>query len=181
MATSLLLVGAVPTPSEAASPIGDTITLVAWAVLGVLSLRLVWQLPASRRGAWCVVAIYCVAVAIDKLVDLQMVSLLSVRWCLDVLDPWLGLRQHRLIVRVVLVLLLAIIAVGGTVTLVRRDRDFDAGKKLAISGLILVLLFVTGRMMPVLATVLSESVCWVLEGLACLLIAIGLRLGFTAE
>jgi hypothetical protein len=146
-----------------------------------MSLRLVWRLPANRRGAWCVVAIYCVVVAVDKIVDLQMVFLQSVRWGLDVLDPWLGLRQHRLLVRVILLLLMAVIAIGGTVALVRRDRDFDAGKKLAISGLILVLLFVMGRMMPVLATVLSQTVCWVLEAVACLLIAIGLRVGFVAD
>lgn len=181
MATSLLLASAMPESSTFESPIGDIITLVAWAVLGAMSLRMVWQLPASRRGAWYVVAIYCVAVAIDKIVDLQMVFLLTVRWGMDVLDPWLGLRQHRLVVRVILLLLLAIIAIGGTVTLVRRDRDFGTGKKLAISGLILVLLFVLGRMMPVLATVLSQTVCWVLEAVACLLIAIGLRVGFVAD
>lgn len=180
MVTSLLLAGAIPVPSSVESPIGDTITLVAWAVLGIMSLRLVWRLPASRRGAWYVVSIYCAAVAVDKIVDLQMEFLLTVRWGMDVLDPWLGLRQHRPIVKVLLLLLMASVAVGGTVTLVRRDRDLDRGKKLAISGLILVLLFVAGRLLPGLATVFSEAVCWGLEAVACLLIATGLRIGFGA-
>ncbi len=178
MATSLLLASAIPVPSMVESPIGDSVTLVVWAVLGIVSLRLVWRLPASRRGAWYVVLIYCAAVAIDKVVDLQMVFLLAVRWGVDMLDPWLGLRQHRLVVKVLLLLLMASVAVGGTVTLVRRDRDLDRGKKLAISGLILVLLLVAGRLVPGLATVFSEAVCWGFEAAACLLIAAGLRLGF---
>ena len=167
-------------PSRVESPVGDTITLVVWAVLALLSLRLVWRLPASARGAWYVVAIYCTVVAIDKFVDLQTAFYATVRWGIEVLDPWLGLRQHRPLVRVTLLVPMTLVAVGGTVILVRRDRSFDRGKKLAIGGLVLVLLFVAGRLMPGTRGILNEALCWGLEGVACLMIAIGLRMGFIA-
>ena len=46
----------------------------------------------------------------------------GMRWSMDLPDPWLGLRQYRVIVRVILLLVLTVFAVGGTFILVRRDR-----------------------------------------------------------
>ena len=178
MTTFAMAIRTIPVPSRVESPVGDTVTLVVWAVLACLSLRLVWRLPASVRGAWYVVAIYCTVVAVDKFVDLQTAFYQTVRWSTEVLDPWLGLRQHRLFVRVLLLVPATIVAVGGTVALVRRDRNIDRAKKLAIGGLVLVLVFVAGRLLPGLRWLFSEAVCWGLEAVACLLIAAGLRLGF---
>ena len=180
MTTFVMAVSTMPVPSRVESPVGDTITLVVWAVLALLSLRLVWRLPGSGRGAWYVVAIYCSVVAVDKIIDLQTAFYATVRWGIEVLDPWFGLRQHRVLVRLLLLVPMAIIAVGGTVMLVRRDRQIDRGKKLAIGGLILVLLFVLGRLLAGLRWVLNEAVCWGLEGVACALIALGLRMGFAS-
>jgi hypothetical protein len=119
-------------------------------------------------------------VAVDKFADLQTAFYTTVRWAIEVLDPWFGLRQHRLLVRLTLLVTMTLVAVGGTVILVRRDRSFDRGKKLAIAGLVLVLLFVAGRLLPGIRGLLNEAVCWGLEGVACLMIAMGLRMGFVA-
>ena len=166
--------------NASASPIGDTITLVVWSVLAAFALRLVWRLPPDRRGAWRVVAGYCSVVAIDKAVDLQTAFYQFVQWSLDTLDPWLGLRQHHRFVRFLLLVPMTAVAVGGTVWLVRRDPHLDRGRKLAIAGLVLVLLLVGLRLLPGFV-MLDEQTGWVVEGLACLLISIGLLLGWRAE
>lgn len=165
------------TPDPATTPVGDTITLVVWAVLAACALRLVRRLPRRERGAWLVVAIYCTIVAVDKAVDLQTVFYRVVQWALDVADPWLGVRAHRNLVKGLLLVPLTIVAVGGTLWLVRRDRHLDRGRKLAIAGLVLVLLLVGLRLLPPFRA-LDETACWVVEGLACGLIAWGLRLGW---
>ena len=73
MATTAVSLGVMPALIIVAWSSGDAVTLVVWAVLAVLSLRLVCRLPVGRRGAWYVVSVYCASVAVDKVVDLQMV------------------------------------------------------------------------------------------------------------
>lgn len=178
MTAAFTLVPAIPVCGMLVASFGDSIALVVWTLLAALSWLLVVRFSVGKCGAWCLVSVYCTAVAIDKVVDLQMTFFEGLRWSMDLLDPWLGLRQYRVIVRVILLLLLTVFAVGGTVILVRRDRSLDRGKKLAISGLVLVLLLVAIRLWPGLAAVFSDQVCWVVEAISSMLILCGLGVGF---
>jgi hypothetical protein len=153
---------------------GDTITRAVWSVLAVFSLLLVRRLSTERRGAWCLVAFYCSVVAADKWVDLQTAFYHAVRWLLGCTESLLGLRDHKPVVRVLFLVLMTIGAVGGTVRVVWRDQRLDGAKKLAVAGLVLVLLLIGVRLLPGLGGILDESACWVLEGAACALIVAGL-------
>lgn len=177
--SDLAMVHVMPVSSSMDSSVGDTIFLVLWALLALVSWLLVLRLPAGRRGAWLLVSTYCTIVALDKVIDLQMALFVSVRWSIDLLDPWFGLRQHRLVVRVLVLLTLAGLAIAGTVLLARRDLYLDRGKKVAISGMLLVLLLVAARLVPGLSAVFSDNLCWIFEGISCLLIVGGMRSGFT--
>jgi len=160
-----------------ATLLGDQITLLAWAILAVLSWLLVRRLPRHERGAWLVVAAYCSVIAIDKAVDLQIAFYSFVQWSVDVLDPWFGLRQHRGVVKVLLLVPMLIVTVGGTIWIVRQDRRLDRSRVFAIAGLVLVVLLVGVRALPGFGF-LDEEVGWGLEAVSCWLIAAGLLLGF---
>src|SRR5690606_16768004 len=156
------------------------ITLLAWSILALLSWLLVRRLPRAERGAWLVVAAYCSIIAIDKAIDLQLAFYNFAQWCVDALDPWFGLRQHRGIVKFALMIPMLIITVGGTIWVARQDRRLDLSRALAIAGLVLVLLLVGMRILPGFGF-LDEAVGWGFEAVSCALIAAGLVLGWRSS
>ena len=163
-------------PSEA-NAIGDLVTLVVWSLLALFALWLVLRLPRGVRGTWLVVAAYCSVVAIDKSIDLQSTFYRLVQWGIDLLDPSLGLRRHRTVLRIALLVPLTALAVGGTLWLVRRDRRLDRARLMAITGLVLVLLLVGLRLLPGLEAI-DETTGWIVEGIACACVGCGLRMGW---
>jgi hypothetical protein len=161
----------------AGTPVGDVVTGVVWAGLAIAAIVLVCSLPRGARGAWIVVAGYCTIVAIDKVVDLQMAAYWTTKWIVDVLTPVADLRQHRTAVRVVLMVVLTSLGIGGTVWLVRHDRELDRPRMLAIGGLLLVIAMVGARLVPG-SPFFDEVLDWIIEGVACACIAAGLALGW---
>jgi hypothetical protein len=159
------------------TPIGDVVTAIVWSALAVGSVALVVRLPRGSRGAWLVVAIYCSVVAADKIVDLQTAVYLTAKWTVGALQPFVELRSHRNAIRVGLVLVLLSIGIGGTVWLVRRDRALDLPRLLALGGLLLVMAMVGGRLVRG-SPFADEVVGWVVEGIGCTGIAVGLVLGW---
>jgi hypothetical protein len=166
----------VPVPG-ADTPVGDVVTAIVWAALAVGSIALVARLPRDTRGAWLVVAIYCCVVAVDKVVDLQMAAYHTAKWIVDATQPVLGLREHVRAVRLALMVALIALGVGGTVLMVRRDRELDVPRKLAIAGLLLIIAMVGARLVP--GSPFDDVIVdWVVEGVGCACVAAGLVLGW---
>lgn len=159
----------------------DIITGAIWSGLAAHCWVLYARLVGGPRAVWLVVALYCSVFAIDKVVDLQVAVYRAMVDLRDLLASGLGLRDHRHLVRVVLLLPGVALVVAGTLWTVRRDRPFDGARQKAMLGLLLVLVMVGVRSLPGLDTWFGEVVCWVIEGVAALMVWLGLRAGWRKD
>lgn len=159
----------------------DTVSLVEavlWALPGWLAARLALRLPAERRRTWMVVAAACAVVVLDKVLDLQMLAVRHGKSLVHAIDDLVGDRRHRTVVRIAVLSVLAAAGTGALWWGVRGDRHRDGPKRLALLGLLGVLLFLGARLVPGLkerarSAVLAESV----ELACCGLVWCGVLLG----
>jgi hypothetical protein len=159
-------------------PLADAVSCLAWAALAIVAARLVQRAPTSRHAAWALVAACCVVVAVDKTVDLQTAFYALAQRAVGALDPLLGLRARRDLVRVVLVVpALATVVLGGR-WLARRNRAWGRAERLAMAGIALVLVYVGLRLLPGMGSVVDSGTDRVLELAALLLIASGAQLAW---
>jgi hypothetical protein len=167
-------------PGAGDSAMADAISLSAWCALALAALVVLWRTPRARRGAWYVVAGYCVVVATDKAIDVQMVVFQLVQWLAQQLDALAGTRVPRTAVRFGAVAVLGGVAAVVTVWWVRRDPQLTRDKRLALLGLGVVMAYVAARMVPGLAILQHEAVGWLVEAVAIACLACGLWRGHRA-
>lgn len=165
-------------PRGGESPIADLITLVVWAVLAFVSGLLLWRRPAARRGAWLVVAGFCVVVAVDKAFDLQTIGYEVLRFVARGGEVLLELPEHDRRVKAGILLLGTMLAMAAIAFLVHRDRPLDGGRRPALLGIGLVVSLVGMRFVPGLGRLADERIGWAVEALAVACLGIGLRRGF---
>jgi hypothetical protein len=156
----------------------DLLMQAAWTLLAVAAVLLPCRRRAPARDAWWLVAAACCLVALDKAVDVQVWCFTTAKALVQAAVASLGLDGERRLLRHVLLVAATGAAVVGTVVLVRRDPDLDRAKRCALAGLVLVVLLVGLRLLPGFAWLHDERVGWLVEGLGCGLVAIGLRRGF---
>ena len=159
----------------------DLLMDVLWTLLAAASVWLVVRLPAADRGAWLIVMTVCCLFAVDKALDVQVIFYDLMRTVVRAAEDWFDFQGDRWVVR-------GLLLVGGIVGIalvirscVRRDRDFDRGKRLAIAGLLLVVLMVGARLLPGFAWLADQRVGWAIEVAACGLVAAGVRAGFVKK
>lgn len=155
----------------ASTPIGDVVTAVVWWGLAIGCAAL---LRAGARGLWWVVAAGVLAIAVDKLVDLQSRLYQLARMVRNALDGPVDLHTHRDGLKAAALVAVLVLVGCAALWLARRDRDLDRAKLLALAGLLVVGGLVTLRLVPGLGWLADERASWACEALAVALLAAGL-------
>lgn len=162
----------------AVQPVVDALSVLAWSTLMLLALVLARRLDAGRRSAWALVAACCGVVALDKAIDVQSAVYVLGQRMFGAMDPYLGLREHRALVRFVLVVPLLAVAVVGTLGLARTKRSWGSAERLGLLGLTLILVYVGLRLLPGMGQLVDSSADKVFELTALVVIASGERLAW---
>jgi hypothetical protein len=162
----------------AVQPVTDALSVLAWTTLMLFAVLLARRLGSGRRSAWALVAVCCGVVAVDKAIDLQTAFYVVGQRTVGALDPYLGLREHRALVRVVLVVPLIAVVVLGAVHMARKKHAWDRAEHLALLDLALVPIYVGLRLLPGLSNVFVGATDKVIELTALILIASGERIAW---
>jgi hypothetical protein len=162
-----------------AEPLTDPISALAWTTLMIFALLLARRLGSGQRSAWAVVTACCGVVAVDKAIDLQSALYLLGQSTLGALDPYLGVREHRVLVRIVLVAPVLVLGVLGAVGIARRKRAWGQAERLSLLGLTLLLVYGGLRLLPGLGHLVDSATDIVLEVSVLLLIALSVRSAWT--
>jgi hypothetical protein len=160
----------------AVQPVTDALSVLAWTTLMLFAVLLARRLGSGRRSAWALVAVCCGVVAVDKAIDLQTAFYVLAQRTVGALDPYLGLREHRALGRVVLVVSLIALVVLAAVHLARSKHAWDRAERLALLGLALVPIYVGMRLLPGMSQLVDSATDNVIELIALALIASGERL-----
>lgn len=162
----------------AVQPITDALSVLAWTTVMLFAVLLARRLGSGRRTAWALVAVCCGVVAVDKAIDLQTAFYVLGQRTVSALDPYLGLREHRALVRVVLVVPLIAAVVLGAVHLARRKHAWGRAERLALLGLALIPIYVASRLLPGMSHLVDSATDKAFELIALVLIVSGERLAF---
>jgi hypothetical protein len=156
----------------------EWLNLGLWVIPFLLAVRLSLRAPPGRRAAWFVVAICCGGICADKVVDLQMILFSDGKSVFKALaEAHPVLQENKRWIKMGLLGFLFLAGVGGTLFLIRRDEDLSPPKWMGLGGLILVMAFVAARLMPGLRGHVASWIGMVSEGVALVLVTIGLLLG----
>ena len=124
--------------------------VLLWGLPGLAALTLGLRHPVDRRAAWLVAALACAVIALDKGVDLVTpVTNLGRDWVAE-LSAELRSGGSNQLGRAAL---LAVLFLGGCLALyllTRLDRAIDGPKRLTLIGLVGVMGYMGGRLLPVL-------------------------------
>lgn len=157
------------------------VEILLWSVPTLLACALVQRYPAGTRIAWAILGAACLCIVLDKAFDILSVVHKTGQKIVDVVDPDTRMRGEHLIYRY---LLLGGLLGGGSVGLVyclRRDGDRSRGKVIALTGLVLVLVYIAARLVPGLKDHLAPPTGWAIEGACYAIILWGLVIGWRTK
>jgi hypothetical protein len=141
--------------------------LALWSAPAIGAALCLRRTPSGERGAWWLVLAACVAILLDKAVDLQVVLYrFSVR-VFDWLDPGRELRDGPLDPRFAVLAIGALVALGLLILLARRDHALRGPKLVSLAGLALLVAWLGLRLAPAVRDRIPESaergvelLCW---------------------
>lgn len=168
----------------------DAVSALLWLATAILSVHVVRAYPRGLRGSWVLVSGFSILVVLDKAFDLQMLALEVALMVRDALtdDPAVreqrslsfDLREHAKLVKAAVLVSATALGLGVALWLARRDRGMDRNRVLALLGVLGVIGYVGLRMVPGVASRLSDVAGWGIE-LACwLCVTAGLARGLRA-
>lgn len=155
----------------------SSIEAVVWAVPALAGARLALGSPRGARATWVLVALSCAVIVLDKLVDVQIVVYRAGKALVHAADPDGRWRGDHLWMRI---LVLGVLVAAGTVALIgwsRLDRQRGGGKRLALTGLALVIAFLGVRQLPAMSPWVEPPRDLFFEGTAWVLVLAGVAYG----
>ena len=154
------------------------INLLLWLIPGLFALWLARRFPCGKRGVWWVVAVYCLVISLDKVIDLQTVMYVSVRCLMLWLRSHLPIAGYWSGIRIGLCVLYLLAGLSVTGYLIRSDTAITRTKIVSLLGLVVILCYVALRLIPPVGAVLEPPVGWFVEGAGFTLVDLGLIQGW---
>jgi hypothetical protein len=152
--------------------------IALWTTPTLLAFTLACRFPKGTRIAWVILGTACLAIVLDKALDLLSVAHKTGQQLVKAVDPETRMRDGNLVYRFLLLGGLFVASSLGLVFCLRRDRDRSRGKVLAFVGLLLVLAYIAARMIPGLKERLLPPTGWIVEAVSYALILLGLIYGW---
>jgi len=161
----------------------DAASALLWLATAILSVHVVRAHPRGQRASWVVVSGFSILVVLDKAFDLQMLALevaLAVRDQLGAdaaVQEQFDLREHAKLVKAAVLVAATALGLGVALWLARRDRGMDRNRVIALFGVLGVIGYVGLRMVPGVASRLSDVAGWGIEFACWLCVTLGLARG----